>query len=69
MHPTEKFMRFAAECQHMAQFARVPEDRTAWTSMAERWMRCAEAIEQQVSQARTRDLMKRHRKAAFDLAL
>ena len=62
MHPSEKFMRFAAECQHMAQFARVPEDRTLWSNMAERWMRCAETVDRQSSHARTMGLTKRHRK-------
>jgi hypothetical protein len=39
--PAEKFLRFAAECELMAKFTRSPENKTVWTRMAERWVRCA----------------------------
>jgi len=37
MDPSEKFLRFAAECELMAKFTRSPENKTVWTRMAERW--------------------------------
>jgi hypothetical protein len=39
--PSEKFLRFAAECELMAKFTRSRENKTIWTRMAERWVRCA----------------------------
>jgi hypothetical protein len=39
--PAEKFLRFAAECELMAKFTRSRENKTIWTRMAERWVRCA----------------------------
>jgi hypothetical protein len=42
MTPSEHFLRHAAECEHMAQFARDPESKAVWHSMAERWCKCAE---------------------------
>lgn len=62
MNPSEKFLRFAAECQHMARFSRSPENKTTWSSMAERWMRCAELIERQSLHGHRDGLAKRHRK-------
>jgi hypothetical protein len=41
MEPSERFLRFAAECELMAKFTRSPENKTVWTRMAERWLRCA----------------------------
>jgi hypothetical protein len=64
MSPSEKFLRFAAECEHMAQFTRTPENKTVWTSMAERWIRCAELIDQQSAQTHRHETAKRHRRAA-----
>jgi len=62
MDPSEKFLRFAAECQHMARFTRTPENKTIWNSMAERWIKCAELIKRQSSHARHDGVAKRHRK-------
>jgi hypothetical protein len=41
MDPSERFLRFAAECELMAKFTRSRENKTVWTRMAERWVRCA----------------------------
>jgi len=40
--PSEEFLNHAAECERMARLARSFEDKAAWTTMAERWQRCAE---------------------------
>jgi hypothetical protein len=48
MDPAEKFLRFAAECELMAKFTRSPENRTVWTRMAERWLRCARLYESSI---------------------
>jgi hypothetical protein len=45
MAASEKFLRFAAECEVMAKFTRSPESRATWTRLAERWVRCAELID------------------------
>jgi hypothetical protein len=61
MNPSEKFLRFAAECELMAKFTRNPENKTVWTRMAERWLRCAQLYDQEASAARTAMSTKRHR--------
>jgi hypothetical protein len=37
MNTSQKFLRFAAECEIMAQFSHDPENKTVWSDMAERW--------------------------------
>jgi hypothetical protein len=49
MDTSEKFLRFAAECELMAKFTRSPENRTVWTRMAERWLRCAQLYDRESS--------------------
>jgi hypothetical protein len=45
MNTSEKFLRFAAECEVMAKFTHSAESRATWSRLAERWIRCAEMIE------------------------
>jgi len=45
MPASEKFLRFAAECEVMAKFTRSRESRATWTRLAERWIKCAELID------------------------
>jgi hypothetical protein len=45
MNTAEKFYRFAAECEFMAKFTHNPKNKTIWTHMAERWIRCAELFD------------------------
>jgi hypothetical protein len=45
MSTSEKFLRFAAECEVMAKFTRSAESRATWSRLAERWIRCAEMVE------------------------
>ena len=54
MHPSEEFLKHAAECKRMAQFAREPQDKVTWRQMSERWLRCAERSEKETRAARSR---------------
>jgi hypothetical protein len=47
MHATDRFLRFAAECEVMAKFTRSPENRAVWKGLAERWLRCAELMDRE----------------------
>ena len=47
MNTSEKFMRFAAECEFMAKLTRDRSNKTVWRQMAERWLRCAELLDRQ----------------------
>jgi hypothetical protein len=68
MNPSEKFMRFAAECEHMAKFTRSPENRTVWIRMAERWMRCAQLYDRESSAVQSASVARRHRPATHGWA-
>jgi hypothetical protein len=46
MHTTDRFLRFAAECEVMAKFTRSPENKAVWNGLAQRWLRCAELMDQ-----------------------
>lgn len=61
MNTSDRFLRFAAECEVMAKFSRSPENRAVWSGLAQRWQRCAELLEHQYSYDRAR-LVKRHQK-------
>jgi hypothetical protein len=61
MDTSEKFMRFAAECELMAKFTRSPENRTVWTRMAERWLRCAQLYDRESTVAQSGSFARRHR--------
>jgi hypothetical protein len=60
MDVSDRFLRFAAECEVMAKFTPSPENETVWHQMAERWLRIAELLESQNSLAHAS--RKRHRK-------
>jgi hypothetical protein len=47
MDTTDQFLRFAAECEVMAKFTRSAENKAVWIGLAQRWMRCAELMEQE----------------------
>ncbi len=51
MNTSEKFLRFAAECEFMADLTRNTENRTVWKAMAKRWLRCAELLDNQSASA------------------
>jgi hypothetical protein len=64
--PSEKFLRFAAECELMAKFTRSPENKTVWNRMAERWVRCARLYDRSGAQSATAS--RRQRSAAHSAA-
>jgi hypothetical protein len=64
MNPSEKFIRFAAECELMAKFTHNPENKTVWTRMAERWLRCAQLYERESSAVHSASHAKRRRMPA-----
>jgi len=64
MAASENFARFAAECELMAKFTHIPENKTVWIRMAERWLRCAELNDRETSAAHHANLAKRHRTLA-----
>ena len=68
MDTSERFLRFAAECELMAKGTRDRENKTVWRSIAQRWIRCAELVEQQNSLALAAHSMKHRGKAAVALA-
>jgi hypothetical protein len=51
MHTTDRFLRFAAECEVMAKFTRSPENKAVWNGLAQRWLRCAELMDQEQANA------------------
>ena len=64
MDASERFLRFAAECELMAKFSPCPENKTLWRRMAERWIRCAEMVARQHALASAAGSVKQHRKPA-----
>ena len=63
MNTSDRFLRFAAECQVMTKFSPSSENRAVWRALAQRWIRCAELIDHQDSEDHTRRSLKRHLKA------
>jgi hypothetical protein len=45
MDATNKFSRFAAECEDMAKNVRGDDEKSAWHNLAQRWRQCAKANE------------------------
>ena len=60
MNTSDRFLRFAAECEVMAKFSRSPENRTVWSGLAQRWQRCAELLEHQYSYSNDRTRSVKH---------
>jgi hypothetical protein len=56
MITSDRFLRFAAECEVMAKFTRSRENRMIWNGMAERLLRCAELMGRQDANARRGNL-------------
>jgi hypothetical protein len=65
MDASDRFLRFAAECELMAKGSQDAKNKTVWRSIAERWTRCAELVERQNSSAQDARSMKRRRKPAL----
>jgi hypothetical protein len=62
MNASEKFLRFAAECESMVKFARTRESKDAWNRLASRWIGSAELAARKSATARLDRIAKRHRK-------
>jgi hypothetical protein len=62
MNPSEKFLRFAAECEAMVTLARTRESKNTWRGLAARWIRYAELVERQSATAHDDRIAKRHQK-------
>ena len=62
MDASDRFLRFAAECEAMAKFSHSSENKTVWRQLAERWLRIADLVERQNTLADAVGRMKRHRK-------
>ena len=64
MSTSDRFLRFAAECEVMAEFSPSPENEAVWRQLAERWRKIADLFERQDSLAHTAGPMRRHRQPA-----
>ena len=49
MNLSEKFRRFAAECEAMSKCATSPESKASWNGMAARWILFAELADERYS--------------------
>jgi hypothetical protein len=67
MDVSERFLRFAAECELMAKATRDRENKTVWRVIAQRWIRCAELVERQNSVAQAASSMTYRGKPALPL--
>jgi len=67
MPATDRFLKFAAECEVMAKFTRNRESRAVWNGLAQRWIRCAQLADQ-VRTIPRRATAKRRHASEHDLA-
>jgi hypothetical protein len=65
MDTSDRFLRFAAECEVMAKFSPSLENKAVWSSLAQRWIRCAELVDSRDSHDHVRGSLKRHSKAMY----
>jgi hypothetical protein len=68
MHTTDRFLRFAAECEVMAKFTRNPQNKAVWNGLAQRWLRCAELMDQEQANVRLASAAKRQRTFLHNMA-
>jgi hypothetical protein len=68
MDVSERFLKFAAECEQMAKFTPSPENELTWHRMAERWIRCAELFEKRDAATQSVGSVKRHRESRHNWA-
>ena len=61
MHAADRFLKFATECQVMAQRASQRENKRVWNRLAERWRRCAKLTEQLDTDLRSSELRRRQK--------
>ena len=65
MSASEKFLRFAAECETMAELARDQESRLVWQNFAARWNRYAQTVEFKSAKAHTERMSRKRRRPAL----
>jgi hypothetical protein len=65
MDATDRFLRFAAECEVMARVTRSRENKAVWNGLAQRWLRCAEMMDQSHSHAPHRSHSAKRQRAVF----
>lgn len=65
----ERIERFAAECEAMAKGARSSKDKAVWKGLAQRWLRCAELIDQHDAQPAAERLRRQRTKDPLTLRL
>jgi hypothetical protein len=64
MNTSQKFLRFAAQCEVMAQLSHDPENKTVWSEMAARWLRCAALVDRESASAHYGGSTKQSQKTA-----
>ena len=65
----ERLERFAAECEAMARGARSRKDKAVWKGLAQRWLRCAEVVDQCAARPAAERLRRRQTKETVALGL
>jgi len=65
---SERFLKFAAECEVMAKFTRSREDKAVWNGLAQRWLKCAELMGEEHSPFHHRNSARRQRTALHSSA-
>jgi hypothetical protein len=66
---SKTFLRFAAECEAMAGFARDPESRLMWQGFAARWSRYAKSVETRFTRMRVGKMRRPQRRSKVDLSI
>ena len=59
MVTADRMLKFAADCERMAKASRSKENRSVWIGLAQRWVRCAELMNEQTRLLDQRKLEKR----------
>jgi hypothetical protein len=68
MDASDRFLRFAAECEVMAKFTRSRQDKAVWNGLAQRWVKCAELLGQEHTITHHRSAARRQRTALHSSA-
>jgi hypothetical protein len=61
MITADEVLKFAADCKRMAKVSRSKENKSVWIGLAQRWVRCAELMNEQTRLLDQRKLEKRQR--------
>jgi hypothetical protein len=66
---SKTFLRFAAECEAMASFARDPESRLMWRGFAARWSRYAKLVDSRFTRRHVGKMRRPQRRSKVDLSI